>query len=113
MNINLSQPHGEHFLGSSPAKSLVQKNHGARTQQKSISSQVHRITQLKDDLTQTLNISMEDLECWLTEMGPMPDVALRQMLIISKRYVLNPLFGQITIECNGVQEWHVYISIDG
>lgn len=113
MNTNLSQPHGERLSDSLSANSSGQKNNRARTKQKSISSHAHRITQLKNDVIQTLNISMEDLECWLIQMGPMPDATLKQLLILAERYALNPLLGQIAIECNTAQEWHVYISIDG
>jgi hypothetical protein len=59
-----------------------------------------------------LGIPLEELRSWIKDAA-CPETVLKTILVMAKRYQLNPLLGQIDWEMNLDGSYEVYIPIDG
>ena len=67
---------------------------------------------LVTEVANTLGISSQELSHWIKE-AVAPEEVLKLILRVAKRYMLNPLLGQIDWELNLDGSYEVYIPIDG
>lgn len=76
----------------------------------SISAQ---ISQLKECLVNDLKIDTIELENWCVQQETILIKTMVNLLTHAKRYVLNPILGEIACDYSDELGWQVYIPIDG
>ncbi len=67
---------------------------------------------LVNETAHALGIAMEELRDWIQDAA-LPEVVLKKILIMAKRYQLNPLLGQIDWELTLEGSYEVFIPING
>lgn len=72
----------------------------------------YEIEKLVAEVANILGVVTKELADW-AQHTPIPTKVLETILIIAKRYKLNPLLGHIAWESNTENLWDIYIPIDG